>query len=590
MARSPSDSGPSALLRAGPFNRPIPHGLTLLQVIDSMLEAVMITDPQGLIQTVNSAFCSITGHSAEEVIGRNPRVLKSGRHANIFYKKMWASVISSGSWQGEICNRRKNGELYTEWLTISRVRNDRGEVTHYVGVFTDITKRKRAEEKIRHMAYYDALTDLPNRTLFRDRLTHALTHAEQTHQHAAVLFVDLDRVKLINDSLGHDVGDHLLKGVAGRLSASLREQDTVARLGGDEFMILLTDLHHSEDASPVAKKILESLKPPFHIDKHELYVTASVGVSLYPRDGSDAGTLLKNADTAMYRAKSRGRNTFEVFTPEMKVEMSEQHALANSLRRALEREEFSIHYQPQVSVRTGELIGMEALLRWNHPELGLISPDQFIRWAEDTGLIVPLGEWVLKKACEQNRLWQKVGHRRLVVAVNLSARQFQQPDIVETISSILEETGLDPSFLDLELTESVVMESAGPALETPHELKALGVQFSIDDFGIGYSSLSYLKRFPVDTLKMDRSFVNDLATDPNDAAIATAVVALGHGLNLSVLAEGVETRQQLAFLQTLKCDKIQGFLYSRPLPPEAFEQFLREGHPLDLKTSGHRDA
>ena len=566
---------------SAPFDRPLPSGLSILQVIDSMLEAVVITDPAGTIQTVNTAFCRITGHAPKEVIGQNPRILKSGRHPNPFYKKMWASILSSGSWQGEICNRRKNGELYNEWLTISSVRDDQGKVTHYVGVFTDISRRKKAEEKIRHMAYYDGLTDLPNRALFRERLNQAINHAGEGRRPMAVLLVDLDRVKLINDTLGHDVGDRLLKAVAGRLSSCLREEDMVARLGGDEFMILLADLPASQGAAHVAKKILEALKPPFHIDEHELFVTASVGVSLYPEDGADADTLLKNADTAMYRAKGRGRNTFQIFTQAMKTEMSEQHALANSLRRALERDEFFLHYQPQVSILTGELIGMEALLRWNHPELGAIAPDQFIRWAEDTGLIIPLGEWVLRKACQQNRLWQKAGYRPLTVAVNLSARQFQQPDIVETISSILDQTGLRPSSLELEITESVVMESSGPGLETPHELKALGVQFSIDDFGIGYSSLSYLKRFPVDTLKMDRSFVCDVATDPSDAAIASAVVALGHGLKLKVLAEGVETQGQLAFLKTLQCDKMQGYLFSKPLPAEAFESLLREDRHLE---------
>jgi diguanylate cyclase (GGDEF)-like protein/PAS domain S-box-containing protein len=565
------------------FQRPLPGGLSLLQVIDSMPEAVMITNPQGVIQTVNTAFSRITGYSPEEAIGKNPRILKSGRQSDAFYKKMWASVLSTGSWQGEIYNRNKSGEIYAEWLTISSILNEHQEITHYVSVFTNINKHKKAEDKIRHMAFYDTLTDLPNRALFRERLGDAIARCGSDHHQVAVLFVDLDRVKLINDTLGHDVGDRLLKAVAMRLSACLREGDTVARLGGDEFMIMLTDLCRAQEASHVAQKILETLKPPFHISGNELFVTASVGISLYPQDGTDAETLLKNADTAMYRAKGRGRDTFQVFTQEMKTETSEQHALANSLRRALEREEFYLHYQPQVNIQTGELVGTEALLRWKHPELGAISPDQFIRWAEDTGLIIPLGEWVLRKACEQNQLWRKAGYPALSIAVNLSARQFQQPDIVETISDILHETRMDPASLDLELTESVVMENTGPGLETPYELKALGVQFSIDDFGTGYSSLSYLKRFPVDTLKMDRSFVSEVATDSSDAAIASAVVALGHGLNLSVLAEGVETQGQLSFLRTLKCDKMQGFLFSKPLAPEAFEQLLREGRQLDVK-------
>lgn len=551
------------------------------QIIDSMMEGVIITNLEGRIEAVNVAFCSLTGYSAEEVIGKTPRILKSGRHTPSFYKKMWSSLLSAGYWQGEICNRRRNGELYTEWLAITGVKDGDGRLTRYMGVFTDISKRKRAEEKIKRMAFYDTLTDLPNRVLFRDRLEQSLAEAHRARQVLAVLFVDLDRVKLINDTLGHEIGDHLLKAVADRFSACVREDDTVARLGGDEFLLLLTDMSEREDAVKIAGKILETLKPPFHIDDHELYVTASIGISLYPYDGEDPETLLKCADTAMYRAKGQGRNTFEVFTPAMKIEVLEQHALGNNLRRALDREEFSLFYQPQLSLGTGEVIGVEALVRWKHPELGLISPAQFIHWAEDTGLIVPLGEWVLRQACLQSHRWHEAGYPHLTVAVNLSARQFREANIVEMVSSILSETSLSPERLELELTESVIMDGGGPSLSAPYELKALGVRFSIDDFGTGYSSISYLKRFPASTLKMDRSFVMDLATSQSDAAIATAVVALGHGLNLTVLAEGVETEPQLSFLRSLQCDKMQGYLFSKPLSPEDFEKLLKEGRQLN---------
>ncbi len=555
--------------------KPHPLTLTVQQVIEHMLEGVVIADFDTRIVTVNPAFCRASGYSTKELIGQTPSLLKSNRHKPAFFKKMWSSLSQYGFWQGEVTNQKKNGEHIAEWVTISALKNNRGKITHYMGVFTDLTKKKRAEETIRTMANFDPLTGLPNRSLFRDRLQQSISQMKRQGKLLAVLFLDLDRVKLINDTLGHHIGDLLLKAVAERLTYCLREGDTVARLGGDEFMLLLPGIEHVTDVTHLTQKILEDLKPSFRIDGHDLYITASIGISVFPFDGVDVETLSKNADTAMYRAKRQGRNSYQIFTPAMNEEAFEQLKFGNSLRRALDRGEFLLHYQPQVSLITGEIIGMEALVRWRHPELGLVPPKKFIQWAEDSGLINPLGEWVLKEACTQNRQWQLAGLPRLCVGVNLSASQFKEQDFVHTVEKVLEDASLAPDCLDLELTESVIMENVGHSLRAPHDLRAMGIRFSIDDFGTGYSSLSYLKHFPVHTLKMDQSFVRDLSTDKNDAAIATAVIALGHSLNLTVLAEGVENEMQLDILRQLGCDKMQGFLYSQPLETSAFEAFIR---------------
>jgi diguanylate cyclase (GGDEF)-like protein/PAS domain S-box-containing protein len=558
--------------------------LSAHQVIENMLEGVMVTDAEMKILDVNATFTRVTGYTADDVLGKTPRVLKSGEQKPVFYQKMWTALIKNGYWQGEIMNRRKNGETYIEWLTITAIKDERDTVTHYLGVFTDISKHKRAQETIRHMAYYDTLTDLPNRALFRDELRAALSTAEKQHTMLGVLFLDLDRVKVINDTLGHDMGDRLLRGIAERLKHGTRGGDVVARLGGDEFMLLLTNIHQKNEILAITEKILASIRPPFHFDHHELFTTASIGISVYPHDGRDAETLLKNADTAMYRAKRRGRNNYQVFDPTMKVEVFQQLALDNGLRRALERDEFVVHYQPQVDLVTGHIVGMEALVRWQHPELGLIPPSTFIQWAEDSGLIIPIGERVLRLACEQNKKWLDTGHHHLKVGVNVSAKQMRESNIIETVNRTLQDTNLPPDCLDLELTESVIMDLSSQAMSVPHELKAMGVGFSIDDFGTGYSSLNYLKRLPVNTLKMDQSFVRDLTVDSNDAAIATAVIGLGHGLNLSVLAEGVETQGQLDYLRALKCDQVQGYVVSEPLPADSFTKLLEETNHLDNDT------
>jgi len=448
-----------------------------------------------------------------------------------------------------------------------------GRTRGAIGAFLDITARKRAEEQVRDLAYHDALTGLPNRLLFQDRLALAVAQAHRHRQGLAVLFLDLDRFKVINDSLGHTVGDRLVREVAARLRTCVREGDTVARLGGDEFTLLLPHVGQAVDAAKVAKKVLDLVRIPFDIDGRELFVTASMGISLYPDDGTDAETLVKNADTAMYRAKEQGRDLYQLYTPAMNATALERLALESSLRRALSQDELVLHYQPIFDVASRRVQGVEALLRWAHPELGLVAPADFIPLAEITGLILPMGPWVLRAACAQARAWQE-RQPGLCVAVNLSARQFQEASLVAQVTDALADSGLDPRCLQLEITESSAMQNAQTAIQTLRELKSLGVGLSIDDFGTGYSSLSYLKRFPIDTLKIDQSFIRDIGRDPDDAAIASAIIALAHTLKLTVVAEGVETSGQLAFLAAHGCDRAQGYLLSRPFPADRCGELL----------------
>jgi diguanylate cyclase (GGDEF)-like protein/PAS domain S-box-containing protein len=441
-------------------------------------------------------------------------------------------------------------------------------------VIRDITERKQAEAQIRALAYHDTLTGLPNRLLFNDRLAMALAQAQRQQKKAAVFFIDLDRFKVINDSLGHGFGDKLLQAVADRIALHIREGDTLARLGGDEFTVLLPGLADATDAARVADKLLEALRNPFELEGRELFVTASIGVSIYPDDGADVDELVKNSDTAMYRAKEQGRDNHQLYTPAMNARALEHLHMENSLRKALAQNELVVYYQPLVDLRSGRIEGVEALVRWRHAELGLVEPSEFIPLAETTGLIVPIGPWVLREACAQVRTWQERGHADLSVSVNLSVRQFHQPHLAELVRSVLVETGLDPRCLELEITESNAMLNAELTTQILTEIKSLGVRISIDDFGIGYSSLSYLKRLPINTLKIDQSFVRDITTDPDDAAIAKAVIAMAHSLKLSVVAEGVETAEQLAFLTTHRCDKMQGFYFSQPLPADECVRLL----------------
>jgi diguanylate cyclase (GGDEF)-like protein/PAS domain S-box-containing protein len=469
--------------------------------------------------------------------------------------------------------RRKDGQ--PRWVDFSAGTIEFDGQPAALGTAFDVTERKRAEEQITEIAYHDNLTGLPNRLLFHDRLRQAVVQAHRGGHRVAVLFLDLDRFKTINDSLGHTVGDRLLRGVSERISDSVRESDTVARLGGDEFTLLLPRVNDATDVAKVAEKILESLRQAFPVDGHELFVTSSMGISLYPEDGHDPESLVKNADTAMYRAKELGRDKYQLYTPAMNARAMERLALENSLRKALTNDELIIYYQPVVDLETRRIRGLEALLRWRHPELGLVSPAEFIPLAEVTGLILPIGPWLLRTACSQAKAWQEQGMPGLTVSVNLSARQFQQEDLVEQVTHALDVSGLAPACLDLEITESHAMQSPETAAEILRALKAVGVRISIDDFGIGYSSLGYLKRLPIDTLKIDQSFVRDIITDPDDAAIVTAVIAMARTLKLSVVAEGVETEEQLAFLAARGCDRMQGYLFSHPLPPDECGALLR---------------
>ena len=546
------------------------------KVFESTGEGIVVTDADSRIVEVNDAYCRITGFARQELIGGNPRITRSGRHDDAFYRAMWEQLGRDGHWSGEIWDRRKDGEVYPKLLTINAVRDDAGELSHYVGIFSDISQLKATEEKLERLAYYDSLTALPNRALFRDRLGHEMAGARRHGSRLAVMFIDLDRFKYVNDTLGHSAGDRLLLEVAERLVGCVREADTVARLGGDEFVVILADLEEGAWAGGVAQLIIDAISRPFTLDGQEVFVGASVGIGVWPDDGESAETLIKNADVAMYHAKEAGRGTFKFFTEAMNQHTAHHLELEACLRRALERDELRLHYQPQVDLASGEVVGMEALVRWENPERGMVSPGEFIPIAEETGLILPIGEWVLEEVCRQLMAWRRAGLAPLPAAVNLSAHQFRQEDLAERIAGILERSGLEPRWLELELTETVVMQDAAATVATLERLTAMGLSIAIDDFGTGYSSLSYLKRFPVDKLKIDRSFIKDIPDDANDAAIADTVIRMARALGLRVVAEGVESEAQREFLRLRSCDYMQGFLFSRPLSAEAFEGVLRQ--------------
>jgi len=555
--------------------------LLLARVFETTIEGILVTNVEGVIEMVNPAFSAITGFSAEEAVGRKPNILKSKRQGPEFYRDMWRRLKDRGSWQGEIWNRRKSGDAYPEWLTITAIKDPAGRTTHYVGVFHDITDTKRNEEKITHQAYHDALTGLPNRLLFNDRLTMAMAHANREGQGLAVLFLDLDHFKNINDSLGHAVGDLLLQQVAERLVRWSRDEDTVARIGGDEFLMLLPGADDPDYAVYAARRILASLSKPFAIRGHELYATASIGITVYPHDGKDTETLVSNADLAMYRAKEDGRNNYELFTPSMNARVVKRMSLEVDMRKALERGEFLLHYQPKVDLATGRMVGVEALVRWQKEGEGLVAPNHFIPVAEETGLILPLGRWVLSAACRQAKRWHDQGFGHMQMAVNISPRQFRQTDLVSMVRSTLEGTGLPPECLDLEITENVVMYSVTEANRTLNQLAELGVRLSMDDFGRGYSSLYYLRRFPMHSLKIDRSFVVDVPHDPEAASIVNTIISMSRTLGLKVVAEGVDDPRQLAFLREHGCDQMQGYYFSPPVDHRDITRLLRSGKLLN---------
>lgn len=547
------------------------------EVFKNSQEGIMITNRQNEIVTVNRAFSQITGYSEAEVIGKDPRLLASGRQNSDFYKKLWNSLLTEGFWKGELWNRRKNGEIIPKWFSINTVKNEAGEIVNHVAIFSDISERKKAEERIEFLAHHDPLTKLPNRVLLRDRFSHACASALREGSGITMMFIDLDNFKNINDSFGHHAGDKLLTTIVERLHGFIREADTISRQGGDEFIVMLSNIREQDVVTRIAKKMLDALAAPVIFEGNTFAISASIGISLFPDDGQDFDELLRNADDAMYDAKSSGKNGYRFFTKTMSRDARRRLHLQVDLRNALENGEFQLYYQPQSDLASGKMIGVEALLRWHHPTLGMVSPSHFIPLAEECGLIVPIGQWVLEEACRQGAQWQKSGMPPLVVAVNISALQFSRGDLVEIIERALRDSGFPARQLEIEITESLLMRNLDGTRETIQRLKKLGIQFAIDDFGTGYSSLSSLKTMKVNKLKIDQSFVRDIGHDADDLAIVRAIIQLGKTLQLRVIAEGVETLEQLNILRKHGCDEVQGYYFGQPQPPESLQALLMAG-------------
>lgn len=547
---------------------------TLSFAMEQSPNSIVITDLDGRIEYVNSTFSRVTGYSPDDVLGKNPRIQQSGKTSRETYVDMWSQLTRGEPWQGELVNCRKDGSEYTEAVQISPVRQVSGRVSNYLAVKQDISEKKKAEERMERLAHFDQLTGLPNRSMLNARFKFALSLAQRSGEQLALMFIDLDRFKNINDTLGHAIGDQLLMEVARRLKATLRDEDTVSRLGGDEFIIVLPGID-ANGAAHVATKLLEAVSLSWQVEQHELIATPSIGIAIYPDDGRDFETLSKHADAAMYRVKQEGRNDFRFFTPEMQASSVRSMQLANALRYALSRNELFLHYQPQLAIQDGRIVGAEALLRWRHPELGMISPAEFIPIAEDGGQIIQIGEWVLRTAVRQLKDWMDSGLPPMVMAVNLSAVQFHQANMIERVNGILDDVGLPHEYLELELTEAVAMNNPMAAIAVMDRLHESGIRMSIDDFGTGYSSLSYLKKFKVSKLKIDQSFVRDITDDPEDKAIVTAIINMASSLGIRTIAEGVETSGQLAFLRLQGCDEVQGYYFSKPLLAEQFEAFAR---------------
>lgn len=567
------------------FAQPLPSaadelpGTVLQRIFEQSQEAVLITDAANRIVAVNTAFTRLTGYGAEEVIGENPGILASGRNSPEFYAEMWQTLQRCGAWQGEIWDKRRDGSMYPKWLSISAIHNGAGIITHYVANFTDITANKEATARLRHLAYHDPLTGLPNRLAFETQLSQAIADCDRQGKQLALMLIDLDNFKNINDSLGHHVGDELLQKVAVRLRQTLRSSDLVARLGGDEFVVLLPTLDDPLIAARVAALLQANLADSYQVAEHILYATPSIGIGLYPDDGPDPSTLLRNADTAMYYAKKAGRNNHQFYAPKMNASASERLHLENTLRHAVASmapgiSEFELHFQPQIDTGSGQVSAVEALLRWNSPKLGSVSPARFIPVAEESGLIQPLGDWVIWETCRLTRNLRSQGLADVRVAINISAQQLRHDNLLLLIRGAMSCYDLSPADIELEITETTAMQNPEVTLSILDQLAAMGIKLAIDDFGTGYSSLSYLKHLPIHRLKLDRSFVTDIETDPNDAAICTATIALGHSLGLELVAEGVETQAQRDFLARLDCDVLQGYLFSKPLPFEEIVGYL----------------
>jgi diguanylate cyclase (GGDEF)-like protein/PAS domain S-box-containing protein len=551
-------------------------------VFDTTQEGIMVTDAENIIKTVNPSFSRITGYSPDEVIGQSPTMLSSGRHDDSFYEELWDSIQHKHYWSGEIWNRRKDGSVYPEWLSIAAITDDQGIAKEYVAVFSDITKHKENEEQILYQANYDALTGLPNRSLFSDRLDQAIVSAMREQWKLAILFIDLDQFKMVNDTFGHVVGDELLQLVTKRVSDSVRQSDTIARFGGDEFVLLLQDVTDMDAVANIATKIINNITKVYTLYEREIFIGASVGITIFPDDAMNADSLLRNADMAMYQAKDRGRNNYQFFTASMQQKTLERQQLELDLRLAIERGELEIYYQPVVDAESERAVSVEALLRWNHPHRGMVNPSVFIPLAEDGGLIGPIGEWVIKGACEQLSRWHKSGYSNLRLAVNLSSRQRELGLEVDYLQRVLSECNLEPEILTLEITESLLMRDTEEAITWLSGFKTLGINLSVDDFGTGYSSLSYLKRFPVDILKIDRTFVSGLPQDADDASLVKTIVAMADSLNLGLIAEGVETKAQTNFLLRNGCKNLQGYYYAKPMAAKDMSVWLRQ----DLRGTG----
>ncbi len=595
MDTKPLDLEPALKSILGLFSNKVAHELQRKRTIEELelsesvfnesLEAIIICDINTKIIRVNPEFTDITGYSSNEAIGKNIKLIRSEHHSKDFYARLWKSVKDKGFWKGEMTNKRKNGEIFICWQIIKAIKDDKGNVHQYMSIFNDITEKKEAEEQIYTLAHHDLITQLPNRMSFQKSLNYSITLAENSAYQLAVMFIDLDHFKLINDTSGHPAGDELLQQVALRLKKIIGNENVISRFGGDEFTVLLPCINTKEEVAAVANNILESLLLPFSLLSNEIIIGASIGIGLYPDDGKDASTLLSCADNAMYSAKEGGRASCQFYTKKMKIDAQERVLMERELREALKNGEFLLNYQPQIDIRTKRIFGTEALIRWQHPTKGLIPPDKFIPVAEATGLIVPIGQWVIEEACRQLQLWIADGFDDLTMAINLSARQFFQKDLLEIIERAMRMSNIPASKLEFEITESMMMDNIDDTIDILHKIKNIGVKLSIDDFGTGYSSLSYLKRFPLNKIKIDKSFIDGIAENVDDLSIVQAIISIAHSLNLSVIAEGVETEEQCRLLSQYQCNEIQGYYFSKPLVSLAAGKLLKEGNIVELTSS-----
>ncbi len=545
-------------------------------VFENTTEGIIITNEKCEIISVNNAFTNITGYTFEEIQNKNPKILKSGKHDCEFYENLWNDLNKNCSWEGEIWNRKKNGEIYPEWLNLSIVKDSTGKIINYVALFSDITKIKNSNAKIEFLAHHDPLTNLPNRLLLKARLNKSIEKCVELNQKLAILFIDIDNFKVINDTYGHSIGDKIINLVAQRLQKDIRKNDTISRIGGDEFILVIENIEEHKNIEKIASKIMSDFKDPIKLEEYLFETTISMGISIFPNNGLNVEELIKQADTAMYSAKNAGRNQYQFYKDEMTSEIFEKIVMKQEISDAIKNSEFEVYYQPQINTKTNQIIGAEALLRWNHKSLGVITPNEFIPHAEETKLIIPLGDFVLKNACLFMKKLQNDGLlKNAKVAVNLSTVQLKHSDIFETVKKNLELTKLDPKFLELEITETFIMENIEESILILQNLKNIGVQLSIDDFGTGYSSLSYLKQFPIDKLKIDKSFICEIPNSKKDVAITKTIIALAQGLEIEVIAEGVEKQEQKEFLMLQNCDEIQGWIYSKALKENSFVDFVK---------------